>query len=503
MTVHPTWSPSPSGAQPAMARRSRIVIDKKEEDAAAQAASERRARVFKRAFAAAAISLAAFGGVEFYNYMTAPDPPLAPVVQENVDASRVAALPFAAPPIFSGNGQLLALGAQPMWNNNPFTVVNGQTGAPLVSLPTESPVSQLAWLGKGNDLVWTDVKGTLTAYDAAAKKVLWSTSLAGTQRVPGELLGWSNLSASPDGRFVAVGGYTGELYVLNAQTGERVDIQHLGSGGVQPTFLPSGDLAVASNDNLNLAKKEAGTWNRVDVLKEGAWSALRPTVHTRNANGAMPGISNDGQHVIVGTTNKVFCGYDMDATESTCPSADSVLASSPVISPNRKLTAYMESNSDLYVVDVENYHTRYHLDASDTNAFYFFSPDSASLFIVDKYDRRDRTATRIRTFDAGTGDALLEEQLPGIVQGTPLLSPNGKQIGLVTRAGANDPRLTLYVADVTQKRPALAYPLGTTNTPYLQFTPDGKHLAVMADGASPSAKASLYLIAMPHASATP
>lgn len=510
MAINPTSFPR--NGPDALPRPPRIVVDRSEVQAAKDAKSERRGRIVKRALISALVGGVALGGVEVYRSYTAPDPPMN-VVQEDVSKSKVADLPVTTPPIFSANGQWIGFivsgGATPRYSvsgqlqgfvnahgnvSDTITVVDSRSGAPQTSLPTRMPINQMAWVGKSSTFVSLDSQGGLTAYDAAAKKELWSTVLSGAESPS------ARLSASGDGKFVAVGGYNGSLYVLDAQNGQRVDIQHVGSGVVLPRFLPNNDLAVISNDRLDVSAKYAGDWNRVDVLQSGSWAPGRPMALLPYPSTFLPAISNDGQHVAGARTGSYVYAWDQNVDVAYSSNRNGNLTTSPVYSPDNQRFAFTyqrnSSNNDLHVMQTGSYHD-WSIEVG-ASPFMQFSPDGRTFIVVDQTDRDDGAAARVQTFDAASGDAKLSEQMPGPLQGTPQLSPDGRFMAVLTRRNEAHPTFTLYVVNVTQDRPVMAYPLDVTTPPNFSFTPDGSRLAVIsAHPTADSTPGSLYEIQLP------
>jgi WD40 repeat protein len=167
----------------------------------------------------------------------------APVRVWNVAERRVVArvpptiAPFGGQPVFSPNGQLIAMGKPPS-AARPGAPQRGTGGGP----PQGGPVLVVENVRTGKD------------------RVLGSTSCAA---------GWRTQPFSNDGKLVAGGDFCGHVNIWNVATGKRVGHQFaIGGELAQLSFSPDGKRIAAAGWNSTIAVADVVTGRIVAVLTD-------------------------------------------------------------------------------------------------------------------------------------------------------------------------------------------------------------------------------------------
>jgi hypothetical protein len=124
-----------------------------------------------------------------------------------------------------------------------------------------SGTRRLVWSSAVQASNWSPAQGELMLFDPATRI---ATSVAVHD-------GWIDLSLSPDGRVLALGGYGRRLQLLDLSTGRSVLDNPLPTN-LATAFLPDGDLLVLRADGV-LERRVASDWSVASsqVIAEGDW----------------------------------------------------------------------------------------------------------------------------------------------------------------------------------------------------------------------------------------
>jgi WD40 repeat protein len=318
------------------------------------------------------------------------------------------------------------------------------TGVQLQENATPSPgviyVTAVAWSPDGSKIAAVGIqdngaKGYIRIVDVASNEILVSF-----EPEPG---GFSSVSWSPEGQWIAVGGYDQVIWIIDVATG-----QHIASlFGHRATvtdidWSPDGKQLVSSGnwDGLSILW-DMETYQQIRVIEEGnlfPYSiAFRPQSQ-QTAVGGEGGIriySKNGEqnpiwkfkNLNVATLKWNQSGSKMVFGTQTFPS---------ITNPDLKFF------SQIYIVDVDG----------EGNALASFATTSATVFGIDWLEKSGLIATHsiegiVSVWDAATGQPLSQYEGTTIYPSHLNFSPYGGRLAYATPINALKPTATSGLLD--------------------------------------------------------